>query len=133
MFVLTSAVGLQYVGRWLATGAAWRVGMVMAVFAVGLLGLLVVTGLRVWRRSSVLSTTQVFAAGLCVAYLLMPLLHHLFFTDGYYYITDSDNFVARSFGLKLLAWSVGAAVAFGVTSLRQSLLERPRSAKLRSA
>jgi hypothetical protein len=133
MFVLTGLVGLQYVGRWLDAGAIWRVWMMMVVVAGGILGLLITTGLCVWRRFSIPSSAEVFAAGLCVAYLLMPLLHHLFFTDGYHYITDSDNFFARSFGLKILAWSMGAALAFGVTSLRRSLLARPRSAELGSA
>jgi hypothetical protein len=128
MLMLTSAVGLQYMRRWLATGATWRVSMMVFVFAIGVLSLLGITGLRIWRRTSVPSTPAVFTAGLCVAYLLMPLVHHLVYSDGYYYITDSDNFFARNGALCLLAWLIAAALALGVTRLREYAATRWREA-----
>jgi hypothetical protein len=124
MFVLTSTIGLQYVRRWLASGGTWRLWLTVTVFAVGAVGLTVVTGLRIWRRTPNPRAVAVFTAGLCVAYLLMPLVHHVFFTDGYYYITDSDNFFARNVAVQFLTWLVAATLAFGVTRFRELVLAR---------
>ena len=61
-------------------------------------------------------------AGLCVAYLLMPLIHHTCFTDGYYYITDKDNFFARSsVFLQIVTWLLAGGIAWGITRLRKQL------------
>jgi hypothetical protein len=128
MFVLTSTIGLQYVRRWLATSGTWRLWLMATIFAVGVVGLTVVTGLRIWRRTSIPRAVAVFTAGLCMAYLFMPLMHHLFFTDGYYYITDSDNFFARNAAVQLLTWLIAATLALGVTRLRELVLARRTAA-----
>jgi hypothetical protein len=122
--MLSSAIGLERAGRWLASGAAWRVWMTILLMLVGLVGLLLITALRAWRRAPVPRAAAVFAAGLCETYLLLPLLHHVFGTDGYYYITDSDNFFARASALQLAIWVVTAALALGITRLRQALAAR---------
>jgi len=65
-----------------------------------------------------------FVAGLCVAYLLMVFMHHVGFTDGYYYISDKDNFFSWSWVLQMAAWLVAAIIAVGVTRLRRYLAIR---------
>ena len=79
------------------------------------------TGLQVWLQAAVPSATEVFVAGLSVTYLLLPLLHYVGFSDGYYYITDQDNFFARDGWLQLATWLLAAIVAWGVTRLRRRL------------
>jgi hypothetical protein len=54
----------------------------------------------------------------------MPLCHHLFFSDGYHYITDSDNFFARNPLRQGMGYLSAAALAFAVTRLRLSLATR---------
>lgn len=87
--------------------------------------LLVVTWLRWWRRLSVPGAPALLAAGFCVAYLLWPLLHYVGFTDGYYYITDMDNFFSRQWAYQFLGWAVAAAVAVALTMWRSRLAKRP--------
>ena len=127
MFLLTSAPGLERIGRWLDGGNYFYIGaMAMSVMA-GLFLLLALTILRTWRRRPMPSRRELFVAGLCVAYLAMPLLHHVGFTDGYYYISDADNFFARDARLQLVIWLVILLLAAGVTWLREWLYAwRPR-------
>ena len=109
------------------------VQMVAVGLIAGVVWLLIMTGLRTWRRTSVPSVAELFAAGLCEAYLLMPLLHHVSFTDGHYYISSKSNFFASSVVTQIAAWLLVAAIAVGVTRLRRHLrrhLEMRRIAAL---
>jgi hypothetical protein len=94
---------------------------------VGLIGaavlLLFVTGVRAWRRIAIPPAMAMFVAGLGVAHLLLPLLHHVVFTQGYFYITNSNNFFADHWGLQLVAWLITAALAGGITRLRHRLAD----------
>jgi hypothetical protein len=106
---------------WMSTmGRRW--GLVMVCLAVlaglGLLGAMTV--IRRWRRWRTPSGLALFISGLCLNYLLMPLLHHLGFTDGYYYISDKDNFFSRNALLQATAWAATGAVAWVVTRRRLS-------------
>jgi hypothetical protein len=40
-------------------------------------------------------------------------------TDGYYYISDSDNFFAQGAVVQLITWSVIGVLVLGVTWLRK--------------
>jgi hypothetical protein len=79
-----------------------------------------------WRGWNIPSSFTVLIAGLCVAYPLMALVHHLYvgLTGGYFYISDSDNFFAVDLWPILLAWIVAAAIAMAVTSLRRHQTEK---------
>lgn len=82
----------------------------------------VMTGLRAWRRKSPPEAGTLFVAGLCLSYLLMPLLHHLVFTpSSYRYISTASNFFPRSIGVQLMSFLVAAVLAIGVTRLRWRL------------
>lgn len=74
-----------------------------------------------WRGYNIPGPLMVFIAGLCVAYPLMALVHHLYvgLMDGYFYISDSDNFFAVNFWPNLLAWIVAAVIASAMTYLRK--------------
>jgi hypothetical protein len=82
---------------------------------------------RLWRRLRIPDALSLFVAGLSVHYLFLPLLHHLFFstdegswTDpGYFtYISDADNYFARSALFQVGLWIAAGLVALGVTRLR---------------
>jgi len=123
--ILLNLIHIEKVGQWLARGRILWVWMMAASLVVGVVWLFVVTGLRLRLRRRIPGAAAMLAAGLCIAYLLMPLLHHLVGTDGYYYISDSDNFFAQSWGFQAVAWLVTAATATGVTWVRGRLARRP--------
>ena len=79
----------------------------------------VMTGLRAWRHKSPPSASTLFVAGLCLSYLLMPLVHHLVFTPWRCrYISTASNFFPRSIGVQLVSFLVAAVLAIGITRLR---------------
>ena len=122
MLILISLPAVEDLSGWLARGRMIYVWMFGISLVVGLGLLLLMTALRVWRRMLISKVSAVFVAGVCVAYLLMPLFHHLSFTDGYYYISGKDNFFARSSVLLQLAvWLVTWGLAWAVTRLRKYL------------
>jgi len=61
-----------------------------------------------------------------MAYLLMPLMHHVVGTDGYFYISDSDNFFAQNGAVQVAVWLVSGGLVLGVTGLRQRVAARYR-------
>jgi hypothetical protein len=125
MFILLYLPALEDLPRWLAGGRMVYVGMFGVGLVVGLGLLLLITGLYVWWRTPIPKASAVFVAGLCVAYLLMPLIHHVSFTDGYGYISGKDNFFAKSsVMLQIVTWLMAAGIAWGVTWLRGYLTAR---------
>lgn len=86
----------------------------------GVVWLGVMTGLRAWRHKSPSSAGTLFVAGLCLSYLLMPLVHHLLFVPSEYrYISTLSNFFAFNIGVQFMAFFVAATLAIGVTRLRR--------------
>jgi hypothetical protein len=122
--ILCGAVGLEDLGRWLKSGADWRVAMVFAVMIAGLAGLVLLTALRTVLHAPMSGARSLLVAGFCVAYLAFPLLHHVIGTDGYYYITDSDNFFADKATVQFFIWATAAAISLAITRLRQYLSAR---------
>lgn len=122
--VLLIASMLERVEWMLGRGATWPLLVVAAGLAGAIALLMIMTGIRVWRRMVIPRASALFLAGLCVAYPLMVLIHHVGFTDGYYYISDRDNFFSWSWVSQALAWLVAAAIAVGVTRLRRYLAIR---------
>jgi hypothetical protein len=83
-----------------------------------------VTGLQLLFHSPVPGSAALLLAGLCLAYLLMPLAHHLLGTDGQFYITNSNNFFADSISLQIAIWLLVAIFAWALTRLRRVLAVR---------
>lgn len=129
MLVLLFTPAFEDVPYWLANGNMVYLQMLVFGFAVGGILLLVMTGLHLWLPIPIPSATEVFVAGLCLAYPLLTLLHHVGFTDGYYYITGKDNFFARDGWLQLATWLLVGLIAWGVTRLRQVLALRWKTAR----
>jgi hypothetical protein len=116
---MTTISNLANLPRWLSVGAMRYVWVSAVSLVVGLVWLLLLTGWHVWRRTAVPPGYTTFIAGLAVSYLFMPLVHHTLYTDGYYYITDSDNFFSKNVWLQLVTWLIAALLSGGITRLRR--------------
>jgi len=134
--LLMSLRALEFVGSWLVRGRMGSVYRFLAVFAVGIGLLILLTALyRGLRRAEIPGAASLLVAGASIHYLFLPLNHYLFWcsdggswTDpGYFsYITDADNYFTRSTWLQIVVWVVVVLVAVGVTRLRFWLRRRSR-------
>lgn len=94
------------------------------IFAVGgLLGgavwLFTVGLLRRWRRVEMPSAIALFTAGAGLSYLILPLVHFVFFAPPeYHYISTASNFFAFNWGLQIFTFIVAFGLAVAATSFR---------------
>jgi hypothetical protein len=120
-WVVYGITAAQFLPRWLRTGGTqWIIGWALAL-VVGVVWLLVMSGLRFWRRKQVPGSGEVLLAGAGIAYLLMPLFHHVSFTDGYYYISNSDNFFAQKVWFQGVVWLACVVFVVALTGFRRRL------------
>jgi hypothetical protein len=92
---------------------------------VGVVWLGIMTWLRMLRQKPPIKPSQLLVAGLCLSYLLMPLLHHLLFVPpDYRYISTSSNFFAFDLGVQLLTFAVATVQALGIARLHRWLQDR---------
>ena len=124
MLLLLNTPAFEDIPRWLARGRTLYLWMMGVGLTVGILILLIMTAVRIWWRTSIPKASTAFVAGLCVAYLLMPLVHHVSYTDGYYYISSKDNFFTRNALLQVVVWLLALAVAMAFTRLWKYLATR---------
>lgn len=123
MFLLLFIARLEDVTHWWTTGSTGHIWIVGIGIIIGMMGLFIMTTLRLWRRTTMPGAGAVFSTGLSVTYLLLPLVHHLYVgtADGYYYISTASNFFARSVPFQIMTWFVVAAITIGITRLRKKL------------
>ena len=122
--LMTTLPGLAYVSDGFSIERPQWVWMLLGLLAVSAIGLSLSTVAR-WmlrRRLSVRGPglPVLLVAAACCAYLVLPLFHHLFGTDGYFYITDMDNFFSRVLWVQGLSWAMTAALGWGVLELRRA-------------
>ena len=127
---------------WLVRGRAAFVGMHLVMVGAGIALLAAMTAVyTLWRRAEPPRALDSLAAGLNVAYLLMPLVHHLFVSTDrgswldpsyFTYIPSADNYFARSLWVQIGVWVAVAAIALGILRLRVWISQR-REAGRRSA
>jgi hypothetical protein len=121
MPILSLLRAIELPGRGLVSAPVAYLAALVGIL-VGVVWLIFMTGLRKWRGKSSPQASALFVAGLCLSYLLMPLVHHLFFTPlRYRYITTSSNFFAFNAGVQLIVLLVAALLAIGTTLLRRRL------------
>jgi hypothetical protein len=90
-------------------------GMAFGGLLAGALWLAGLTWLRAKRRRPPIGPGRLLASGLCLSYVLLPLIHHLVFTPpDYRYISASSNFFAFDPGIQLLSFGVTVLLAVGV-------------------
>lgn len=133
MLLLTLAPALENLPYWLAHRRMMWVWLMGGMFTAGAAWLLVMSAVYVLWRKPAPGAGQLFAAGLTVAYLVMPLAHHVLFSDGYYYITNSDNFIPDSWPLRIGALAALYGIAWGLARLREALIRRRMAAQARPA
>ena len=122
--IVTILAQMDDIGRWMASGIDWRVLLSLVVLALSAGWLLLLTVVRYWRGVIVGDFVSLAVATACVAYLFLPLMHYVLGTDGYYYITDSDNFMAGSLTMQLLAWLVTAFLIWALLALLKKLSQK---------
>lgn len=115
---LVTLPGLAYMPYWLTTGGRHWLLLLSVPLVVGLaiLGSLTILRRLLPRTSPPLRALVV--SGLCVAYLLLPLVHHVLGTDGLFYISDMDNFFSRNPLVQVLTWALTTGLAWAVSRLR---------------
>lgn len=131
--LLSSLRALESYWRWLWRGSTGVIYRHLAVGAVGV-GLLVIMTVFycLWRRAEIPGGAAWLVAGLNIAYLFLPLYHLMWCSDTgswtdpsyYIYISDADNYFARSIWFQLGVWVGVALVALGLTRLRVWLRRR---------
>lgn len=110
---------IELPGRGLSVTVPLAVLISAGGIVVGAAWLGVMSGLRRWRERPDPSAVELFAAGVCLSYLLLPLVHYLVATPrAYRYISTASNFFAFHPGLQILAFAVAAGLAAVVTWLR---------------
>ncbi len=141
--LLLSLIRLENYALWIYRGGMGTTYgyLVLALIVLGVGWMIVMTAFRYWRRTQAPSAAAWLVAGLDIAYLLLPLSHHLFASRDYGswaapayfgYISDADNFFARSLPLQIGVWIAVALIALGFTRLRLWLAEHREGARSES-
>jgi protein-S-isoprenylcysteine O-methyltransferase Ste14 len=136
--LLLSLIRFETYPRWLARGSTMFIVLELGMITAGIALLLAMTGFTYWRRAPVPTATACYVAGLDVTYLLLPVVHHLLGSSetaglggpGYFvYISDAENYFARSAPLQIVVWLTVALIAVGITRLRVGLARRRHSSR----
>jgi hypothetical protein len=123
MPILLLLRSVELPGRGVSVTMSAAVLMAFGGLLAGIAWLGVMSGLRAWRRKPTPTAGALLATGLCLSYLLLPLIHHLFATPpGWRYISTASNFFAFNPFLQLVVFAVAAGSAVAVTRLRARYL-----------
>ena len=121
ILLLLRAVELP--GRGVSVTMSLAILLAVGGLFTGIAWLGIMTGLRTSRRRPSPGAAALLASGICLSYLLLPLVHHLLATPPEWrYISTASNFFAFSPILQLAAFAVTAGVAVVVTRLRERYL-----------
>ncbi len=92
-----------------------------------LASLMLVSGLaviRCWRALPPLTALRLLTAGGGVTYLLLPLVHYLFFVPPEYrYISTADNFFAFNPTVQIVVFAAASLLAWGVEQLQRTMCQ----------
>ena len=116
--MLLRAVELPGRGLSVSPAVAW--GAALGGLGGGALWLALVGPWRRRRRREPPGAVAIFAAGLALSYVLLPLAHYLLAgPPGFRYVSDAANFFAVNPLIQLLALLAAAALAAGATARRR--------------
>ena len=119
---LVALPGLEYVHEWVADGSRLWFWMLVLLPLAGLTGLAILTRLRPALGVTGPTAWELSLAALIVTYIVLPIVHHVVFTGGLYYISNMDNFFARDLGIQALTFAATAAVIWATAHTRRPLL-----------
>jgi hypothetical protein len=86
----------------------------------GIIWLILITWVQAHWYGLCIGTKEIFVAGLCLSYLVMPLLHYLLFVPPEFrYISASTNFFAFNESTQLMSFIVAAILAKGSIILQR--------------
>jgi hypothetical protein len=124
---------------WLARGRMVYLVAHLAMVGAGIALLAAMTVVyALWRRADPPPTVSSLVAGLDIAYLCVPLIHHLFVStdqgswldqDYFTYIPSADNYFSRSAWVQVGIWLAVALIAWGSNQLRAWLVGRRKGRK----
>ncbi len=123
--LLSLSLGNRAIALW-ARGLRWPAGLIAAGALSALVGLLGATAIYAWRRAPGPTLPTLLLAGFSLAYLLLPLLQYLGvgLSEGYFYISDSDNYFARHWAVQGAAWLATAGLLVALVRWRRRLADR---------
>lgn len=110
---------IEHAATWIAGGRQTYLLMLITLPLIGALGLAGLTLIRARLRRPMPTATHLGLAGFIAAYLGFPIVHHMLFTGGYFYITDMDNAFARAAWAQLVTFIATAALVRLTTHLRR--------------
>jgi hypothetical protein len=86
----------------------------------GIIWLWGIIGWHSKRRNDGINMIELLLAGICLSYLLLPLVHHgLLSPPEFRYISNSANFFAFGFQFQLASWLAALISAFLITKVQQ--------------
>jgi hypothetical protein len=136
--LLLFLIRIESIPSWLEHGRTAYVYLSIAATMAGLAMLVGTSMLYWWRRIPPPGAATWLVSGAEIAYLLLPVIHHVFgssdqsiWSNPHYfaYITNSTNFFASNSLMQLAAWVTVVLLALSVTRVRQ-WLHRRRMARL---
>ncbi|MBN1318162.1 MAG: hypothetical protein JXA42_21955 [Anaerolineales bacterium] len=117
-FIVLNLNSVERVGRWLARGHTMYITMMVFFMIFGIIWLAGLTIINSVFRLKHHTPCAMILSCFNIAYLIMPLVHHIVGADGYYYISDSDNFFAQHISVQLVIWLLALGIAFVTYKIR---------------
>ena len=120
VFLLLRAIELPHTGL---TTAQTAYSMAIGGTLIGIMWSITMIWLQtrlyaIWYNSVAL---KLYAIGLCLSFLLLPLFHYIFLTPKeFHYISVSANFFALNRSVQLMTLCIGAVVVIGLERLQRS-------------
>lgn len=94
-------------------------GVAFGALAASLIWLGVMSVFRAFLDRPLDDWRPLLMAGLCLSYLVLPLVHYLTASPGLHYMTAATNFFTASWAIQVAIWALAALLAYGATSLRR--------------
>lgn len=104
----------------------WRITFILITYGVCFFILAISTIIFVWKKIESFPNL-IFITAMTIAYPFGTVFHHLFGTDGHFYITNSDNFFTKNIFLQILVFIVGYLITLFLGRLRNSAIGKPSS------
>lgn len=105
--------------------AVLYVGVAVAATLLGALWTLALAGVYARRRGAAWRASHLLVSGLCLTYLLLPLVHYLLLTPPeFHYISVADNFFASTFPGQMLGLAAAVGLAWGAVALQRRVARR---------